>query len=35
VVRLSAFILMAIGARFVWDGLSTNLLRLLAQVPVR
>jgi multiple antibiotic resistance protein len=33
VVRLSAFILLAIGVQIAWNGLSTNLLRLLSQAP--
>ncbi len=34
-VRLSAFILLAIGVQIAWDGLSTKLMELLAQAPVR
>ncbi|HLN12311.1 MAG TPA: MarC family protein [bacterium] len=33
-VRLSAFILLAIGVQIAWDGLSTNLLELLSRAPV-
>jgi len=33
-VRLSAFILLAIGVQIAWDGLSAKLLELLSQAPV-